>query len=33
VWRSENFWASAPPPTELQLLAEALGVDEDAFRD
>jgi hypothetical protein len=25
--------ASAPPPTELQLLAEALGVDEDAFRD
>jgi lambda repressor-like predicted transcriptional regulator len=23
----------APPPTERQLLAEALGVDEDAFRD
>jgi hypothetical protein len=33
-WHSENFsQPTSPAPTELQCLAEALGVDEDAFRE
>jgi hypothetical protein len=32
-WHSENFAATSPAPTELQMLAEELGVDEDAFRE